>query len=58
MMTPDSCGNAEQLQSFASLSGLPSIPALAARQTAQILTCCVPSGCLRGVQVKPEAGQE
>lgn len=47
-----------RLQSFALLSGLPSIPALTARQTAQIRTHCVPSGCLRDVQVKPKTGQE
>lgn len=47
-----------RLQSSALLSGLPSIPALTARQTAQIRTRCVPSGCLRDVQVKPKTGQE
>lgn len=47
-----------RLQSSALLSGLPSIPALTARQSAQILARRVPSGCLRDVQVKPETGQE
>lgn len=45
-------------QRSALLSGLPNIPALTARQTAQILTQRVPSECLRDVQVKLEAGQE
>lgn len=44
-----------RLYSSALQSGL---PALTARQTAQILTRRVPSGCLRDVQLKPEAGQE
>lgn len=58
MMTPVQSSRMTRLYSSALLSGLPSIPALTACQTAQILTRRVPSGCLRDVQVKPEAGQE